>query len=71
MAPTEATPTGGPPVVWLALNWDSINAGVESLHTGLEHPVNIRQACREAGYEWALDQAARCPALIEVRRISA
>jgi hypothetical protein len=34
-----------------------MNSGVRTLTPQLNRPDDIRQACREAGYEWAEDQA--------------
>jgi hypothetical protein len=38
--------------MWLAENWTTVAA----VHSKNHHPIQIRQECRDAGYEWAFDQ---------------
>jgi len=39
--------------MWMAKHWPDV---VKHLTTGSHHPVRVREECRAAGFEWAVDQ---------------
>lgn len=62
----DAPPAQDAPVrsdaIWLARNWESALKGFKAAELKVHWPNDIRQACRDAGYEWAFDQHPKAKA---------